>query len=60
MTAYAVIVTILAAVFLIGYIKYKISTTAMTYFVATKYSLPTDEEMEECTAAVIKHWFGKD
>ena len=59
-TVYAVITTILAAVFLIGYIKYKITAVAMTYFVGNKYSLPTDKELEECTTAVIKHWFGKD
>lgn len=60
MTVYAVITTILAAVFLIGFIKYKISATAMTYLIASKYGLPSDKEIAECTTAVVKHWFGKD
>ena len=60
MKIYAFIITVLALVFLIGYIKYRISTFALTYLLTQKYTLPTDKELKECTEKVIKHWFGMD
>lgn len=60
MEIYASIVTVIAIVLLIGFIKYRISAYALTYYIATKYTPPTDEECEECAKLVIRHWLGMD
>ena len=61
MKVYALIATVIIVVLLIGFIKYRASTNALSYYIIKKYNtLPTDEELKECTETVIKHWVGKD
>ena len=41
-----------------GYLKYKIAAWSLAHFIAKKkYALPTDDEVKECTKAVIKELF---
>ncbi len=42
----------------IKWAKWYISSTALIYYIKKKrYRLPSDEDMEECTAFVAKHLF---
>lgn len=54
-----VVFAILAVIFFVGRLKWKIATHAMIYFIEKKgYTQPTKEEMAECTDYVGKHMFG--
>lgn len=60
MKIYAVIITLLCIGMFVGYIKYKISTRVLTYYlIKNEYTAPTDEELKQCTEWVIKNWFMK-
>lgn len=60
MKIYAVIITLLCIGMFVGYIKYKISTQVLSYYlIKNKYTAPTDEELKQCTEWVVKNWFRK-
>lgn len=59
MKIYAVIITLLCIGASVGYIKYKISTQALSYYLTTKSTAPTDDELMRCAEWVIKNWFRK-
>lgn len=45
----------ITSIVLLGlWIVQKISNLAILFFVGKKYTLPTNEEMEECTQIVVK------
>lgn len=54
-TVVFIITTIICAV---GWLGRYISCTAMIYYIEKKqYDLPSDEEIKDCTAFVVKHMF---
>lgn len=59
MKIYAVIITLLCIGMLVGYIKYKMSTQTLSYYLTTKSTAPTDDELKQCAEWVIKNWFRK-
>lgn len=47
---------IMAAVCAIGWLSRYVSTLSVIYYMEKKqYPLPTDSELKECTAWVVKH-----
>lgn len=55
---YAVIATVLAIVFAILTIKWKIATHAITYFCISNFREPTSEEIADCSKKAIGKMFG--
>lgn len=46
-----------AILFAIGWLKWKISTYAILYYMATHgYTEPSAKELHRCTEAVLRHW----
>lgn len=53
-----VILAAVAVIFLVGWLKNKVSVLTICYYLQIKnYAPPSDEEMKECSAAVIDHLF---
>lgn len=49
------ILSILLACFVVGWIKWKISTRSLVYYIAKKgYTPPSDSEAKACTAYVVR------
>lgn len=45
-------------VFAIGWLKYKVSSRAMIYYIEKKgYKQPNNDEIAKCTQDVVKHMF---
>lgn len=54
----AVIFFCTTIIFAIGWIKYKVSSKAVIYYIEKNgYKQPNDKEIAECTQAVVKHMF---
>jgi len=53
-----IIIAIIAAMFAIGWFKYKTTALVLAYYMETKkYMPPTDEELQACTEFVIRNMF---
>ena len=49
------------AISTIGWIKWKISTMALVYYIEkNQYKQPNDAEIKECTGYVARHLFQQD
>lgn len=49
------ILSILLIFFFVGWLKWKISTRALVYYITKKgYTPPSDSEMKACTAYVVR------
>lgn len=57
MIIYSIIMTVLAVVFAVMALKWKIATHAITYFCISKFRQPTDEEIADCSKKAIGKMF---
>lgn len=55
---YAIVITVLAVIFAILTIKWKIATHAITYFCISNFREPTSEEIADCSKKAIGKMFG--
>lgn len=54
---YSIIITVLAVIFAVLALKWKISTHAITYFCVNKFRAPTSEEIADCSKKAIGKMF---
>lgn len=58
MKLYAIVITVLFLISIVGYIKYRISTLVLSYYLLDKKgTVPTEEELEQCTKYVVSRMF---
>lgn len=53
-----IIFLVTTIVFAIGWLKYKVSSRAMIYYIEKKgYKQPNNDEIAKCTQEVVRHMF---
>lgn len=53
---WTIIFLVAAVLFAIGYLKWKVSTLALIYYMEkNRYKLPNEEKIKECTGFVVKN-----
>lgn len=54
----AIVLLIIAVICAVNWLKWKVSTMAMLYYMEkNRYKLPNAEESEECTEFVVRRFF---